>query len=188
MKHIFYFISIGLLFSCGNAEKEKTIPVTNTVVNNEQPQALMADSTTSADNTTSLPDAIGRINDFENIFTPEQEQELDQIISAFENKTGNQIGIITVANTGTYTDFKKYSVDLFNHWGVGLKDKNNGLLITFSAALRSTRITTGLGTEKVLTNALCKKIIDEKMIPEFKSKNFFNGIKAGLQECIVQWK
>lgn len=74
----------------------------------------------------------------------------------------------------------EYSLTLFKKWGVGQKDKNNGVMIAFSTALRRIRIQNGYGIESKMTNEETKKIIDNIMLPEFKSENYFEGLKKGL--------
>ncbi len=75
-----------------------------------------------------------------------------------------------------------------NEWGIGKAEKNNGLLILFSKSLGEIQISTGTGTEKILTDKICKKVIDQIIIPEFKKGEFHNGIKKGLEKLITEWK
>ena len=75
-----------------------------------------------------------------------------------------------------------------NYWGVGQKDIDNGLLIVFSKPLRKVAISTGYGTEKVLTDSICKQIIESVMIPNFKNGDYFKGIDNGVDTLIEAWK
>jgi uncharacterized protein len=136
----------------------------------------------------SLPGYIGYVNDFEDILSPDQEQELNKIISEFEKQTTNQIAIVSVDSISPYTSMKDYATDLANKWGVGQKDKDNGLVIIISKKLRQSRIATGLGTEKILTDQICQRITEQRMIPQFKNGDYFKGIREGLTELIKTWK
>ncbi len=135
-----------------------------------------------------FPKPIGYVNDFENVFTKEENNELELLISDFEVKTSNEIAIVSIDSIGNYDDFDKFALDLSKKWGVGKKNKDNGLTIVFSKKLRRIRINTGIQTEKILTNEICKKIIDEKIIPEFKKDNYFVGVKNSLLELIQIWE
>jgi uncharacterized protein len=137
---------------------------------------------------TGLPGYVGYVNDFENILSEKQEKELSEIIERFEKRSSNQIAIITVDSITPYTNMKDYATSLANKWGVGQKVKNNGLLIVISSKLRQSRIATGLGTEKVLTDQMCQRIIDEHMIPHFRKGEYFKGLQEGLTELISNWK
>ena len=136
----------------------------------------------------SLPKYIGRVNDFEHILTDNQIKNLTKIINDFEVKTTNEIAIVTVDSIRPYEDIVPYSVDLGTLWGIGKKGKNNGLLVVVSKGLRKIRISTGYGTEKILKDEICKKIIDTQMIPEFKNGDYYNGIKNGLLALIDKWQ
>jgi len=46
------------------------------------------------------------------------------------------------------------------------------------------RIEVGYDLEEILTNAVCKHIIDTDIVPDFKKGDFYNGIKKGLQSII----
>ncbi|MDQ3393391.1 MAG: TPM domain-containing protein [Bacteroidota bacterium] len=131
-----------------------------------------------------FPLPLGYVSDFEGIFTDSQVKELNSIISRHELVTTNQIAIVTLNSIDPYADIKEYSLDLANYWGVGQKDQNNGVLIAFSTKLKKVRIQNGLGIEEKLTGNEALDIIDNIIIPDFKSKNFFDGIKNGLLRVI----
>ena len=77
-----------------------------------------------------------------------------------------------------------YATALGNKWGVGHKETNDGITIVVKPkkgdAKGETAIATGKGTEKVLTDEMCQRIIDEKMVPKFKENNYDEAIKDAL--------
>ena len=111
-----------------------------------------------------------------------------KIISEYEEKTTREIAIVTVNSIEPYENISDYSTDLANEWGIGNSETDNGLLILFSKNLQEIRISTGYGTEKILTDELCKKVIDETIIPEFKKGDYYSGIEKGMTELIKKWK
>lgn len=144
--------------------------------------------TLETDSVLKFPKSIGYVNDFENVFTSEQEIKLDKRIAAYELETTNEIAIVTIDSIKPYENINDFATDLSNEWGIGKKEKDNGLLILFSKSLREMRISTGIGTEKILTDEICKNVIDKTIIPEFKNRNYYNGIEKGLSELIILWK
>jgi len=126
--------------------------------------------------------------DMEEVLTEEQEQALNATIEQFEKETTNEIAIVTTSNIGEHEKMVSYAVEFGDSLGVGKKDKDNGLVIVFSSKLRETFISTGYGTENILTDPICKNIVDSIMIPEFKAENYFEGLNKGLNECIRIWK
>jgi uncharacterized protein len=153
----------------------------------------MADSITAlSDNSASKTNAIliangpvGYVNDFEHILDSTQIKFIAAQLSGFEAKTTNEIGLVTISDFYVYGDnIKVFSEDLFNNWGLGKKDKNNGVLIVVSVNKRMVRITTGLGVTDKLTDALGDHIINDIMIPEFKQNNYGKGITNAVNEII----
>jgi len=135
-----------------------------------------------------FPFPIGSVSDYEKIFNDVQISNLTKIISEYEEKTTREIAIVTVNSIEPYENISDYSTDLANEWGIGNSETDNGLLILFSKNLREIRISTGYGTEKILTDELCKKVIDETIIPEFKKGDYYSGIEKGMTELIKKWK
>ena len=134
------------------------------------------------------PDSLKWVYDYEDVLTDNQEKTIDSLISDFENRTTNEIVIVTVTDIGDSVSMKDYAVRLGNKWGVGKKNKDNGLMILFSSHMRQTFLATGKGTEKILKDDICKRIVDSTMIPYFKKQQYFEGLKAGLEECIKDWE
>ncbi|MCU0322191.1 MAG: TPM domain-containing protein [Chitinophagaceae bacterium] len=133
----------------------------------------------------SIPKPIGMVNDFEHLFSNTEITHLDSIIRQHQEKTTNQICIVTVDSSYTNkTDFNTFILQLHNTWGVGEKVKNNGVVIGISRQLRTIRINNGYGIEAIFTNENANDIIQKIMIPAFKKGDFFEGTAAGLQLVI----
>ena len=142
------------------------------------------------DNTENLkfPESIGYVNDFEGIFLEEQISELNTILEKHEQATTNQIVVISISSYAPYETLYQYSLDMANEWGVGQKDKDNGVTIVFGKEIKEIRIQVGLGLEDELTDAEAKFIIDNIIIPEFKKGDFYTGIKKGVLKIIEEIK
>ena len=126
--------------------------------------------------------------DHEEVISETEEDALNEIISQFEKETTNEIVIVTTPDIGEHEKMVFYALEFGDRLGVGKKDKNNGLIIVFSSTLSETFIATGLGTEYILTDPICKNIVDEQMVPKFRDGNYYQGIESGLKECIRIWK
>jgi uncharacterized protein len=131
----------------------------------------------------SLPIPIGRINDYEGLYTNEEEQMLDSLVSAFNAETGFELCIITLDTTVVAREkFDELNLRIANRWGIGQKNKNNGALISISRGYRKMRIDNGLGTEKLVSDSETKSIIDRYFIPYFKTGQYYKGTLTGLME------
>ncbi|TDQ28155.1 uncharacterized protein CLV82_2967 [Zeaxanthinibacter enoshimensis] len=135
-----------------------------------------------------FPEPIGIINDYGQIFTESQRTELTKILYNYDIETTRQIVVVTIDSIKPYNNIQKYATDLGNNWGVGTAEKDNGLTIVVCNHCRQIGIATGSGTEKILTDEICKYVIDQTIIPEFKNGNFYDGIKKGVAELIEKWK
>jgi uncharacterized protein len=133
----------------------------------------------------SLPKPIGYVNDYENIYSDREEEVLDSLIKAFENKTTIQIAVITIDTSMTTKDsLDALTLHFGNTWGVGQKGKNNGMTIGISRGYRRMRIQNGYGIEKILTDEETKQIIDTVFIPSFRDAKYFDGTFNGLVELM----
>lgn len=133
---------------------------------------------------------IGWISDFDRVFTLNEAAYLDSLINNHEIQTTNEIALVTLQldsfQIKTPEDFDKFSLTLFKRWGVGKKDKNNGIGILISINLRKIRIEVGYGLESKLTDVEAKKIIDTIIIPEFKNGNYYLGTLYGLKAILKE--
>ena len=94
------------------------------------------------------------------------------------NKT--QVVVLTVESLDGM-EIEDFCQQVFQEWGIGDKETNNGVLIVIKpkteASRGQVRIHTGYGAEGALPDLLCKKIETDSMIPAFKENNY------GLAVC-----
>lgn len=129
--------------------------------------------------------AEGWVNDYEKIFTPSQAIWLDSVFNQFEKESSFEIALVTIDSAWTSKEqFDSFVNDLMECWGVGKKEKQNGMLIGISTSLRRVRISNGIGTRKQLSDETTKAIIDNVMIPEFKNAAYFRGTEKAVAEII----
>lgn len=99
---------------------------------------------------------------------------IDQMINAEEQNSGLEIAVVTLPTIESYVP-KDFAVALFNHWKIGKKGKDNGILILHVIDQRRVEIEIGYGLEGDLPDATVKRIIDTYTIPAFKADNFQKG-------------
>jgi uncharacterized protein len=137
---------------------------------------------------TIFPIPTGLINDFDNILSDAQEATLLKLIKEHEAETSNQIAIVTLTSIQEYSGLEAYSLDLANNWGVGQKDKNNGVLIALYMKDRRIWIQNGDGIMKKLTDDETLHIIKKIIVPEFKKDDYFTGFQKGVEAIIEELK
>ena len=105
---------------------------------------------------------------------------IDSMLYALELQTGIETVVAVVPSIGEEDCFD-FCHQLLNQWGVGKKDKNNGLVILLVTDQRCIQFYTGYGLEGVLPDAICKRIQTKYMIPYLKDGNWNAGMVAGLK-------
>ncbi len=123
------------------------------------------------------------VNDYANIFTPSQEQELERALVMIDDSTSNQIVVVTVSDLAGY-DPAYFAQQVGDTWGVGGKDYDNGIVILIKPKVGNSKgevfIATGYGLEGAIPDATCNHITDNEMIPYFKQNDYYGGTIAGV--------
>lgn len=135
-----------------------------------------------------FPKQLGYVSDYDKTLNDGEIKKLSKILEDYESKTTNQIAIISITQNLNENNFDQFALDISNNWKIGTNEKNNGLTIVFSKKLRKIRICTGSGAEKILTDQICEKVLNEKILPEFKKGSYYLGLTNGINELIKLWK
>jgi len=127
-----------------------------------------------------MPRPARVVNDFGDFLSYSERRKLEYELISYRKRTGNAIVIITLSSL-PYS-IKETSVQYFNKWGIGNWLDNNGVLLLVSRYPRRVRITTGSGLDDVLTDYDCQRIIDEVIVPSFKARLFYTGLRDGVND------
>src|SRR5690606_22456892 len=98
-----------------------------------------------------------------------------------EQKSTDQLVVVTVPSLQGY-EIEEYGYQLGRHWGIGQKDKDNGVLLIVAPNERKVRIEVGRGLEPIVTDLMSKIIIENAILPEFRRGNYGAGIRAGVRD------
>ncbi|UKN01123.1 TPM domain-containing protein [Paracrocinitomix mangrovi] len=124
-----------------------------------------------------------RVSDNANVFTEQEIFEIDSILKKLEDSTDFEIAVVCLESVGNQ-DARIFYTDLFNYWGIGQSKNDNGLLISLTTDIQQVDFITGIGTEAILTDAVCKEIQETDMIPYFKIGEYSQGIINGLNTTV----
>ncbi len=128
-----------------------------------------------------IPKYSGRVNDFANVFSLDFKNNLEQKLLNIESQTTDQIAVVTVKNLQG-TTIEDFAEQLFQSWGIGQKDKDNGILLLVSMEDRKVRIEIGYGLESTITDGQAGEIIRNQITPEFKKGNYQQGVLLGVEK------
>lgn len=130
-----------------------------------------------------FPELTGRVVDNAQLLSPADKTALDAELKALEDKSSDQVVVITLPSLQGYT-IEDYGYQLGRHWGIGSAKLNNGVLLIVAPNERKVRIEVGRGLEPTLTDALSKIVIDNAILPRFRAGDFTGGIKDGVGDIV----
>jgi len=126
-----------------------------------------------------LPEFSSFVNDYTGTIDPVWLNKTEYLAAKLEEETGCEVAV-AVIETIDGVSIEEYASKLFEKWGIGKKDQDNGLLFLVALDERELRIEVGYGLEGVITDLEAKYIINNVIIPEFKDNDFGRGIHNGV--------
>ena len=96
-----------------------------------------------------------------------------------EESCGAQICVVTIPTMDYvgYDDIENYAYDLFNAWGIGDKDEDNGVLLLLVTDDELYWCLQGEGIEDTLSSSAISDILTENMQDDFYAGEFDSGTK-----------
>lgn len=131
-----------------------------------------------------FPKLDDRVVDTAGLLTDGAREALIGELAAHEQASSNQVVVVTLTSLQGYS-IDDYGYQLGRHWGIGQKERDNGVLLIVAPTERKVRIEVGYGLEGTLTDALSHNIIQTVILPEFKKGDMAQGIVTGAR-AIVQ--
>jgi len=120
----------------------------------------------------------GWVSDLAGVVDEAQEQQIDNQVTALQAELGAELAVVTVSEVeGTP---KAFATELFNLWGIGDADANNGVLVLLVVDARRVEIETGYGVEGILNDGWLGRMMDDAMVPAFKAGDLGEGLVAGV--------
>ncbi|THU34273.1 TPM domain-containing protein [Niastella caeni] len=147
------------------------------------PVLLFVSFITSAQNIPARPNPPKLVNDFAGVLSPGDEQQLESLLTAYDDSTSNQIAIVLVNTLNDYP-IEEYALKILRDWGVGNKKTNNGIVILAAIEDRKIRIEVGYGLEGAIPDITANHIIQNDIVPNFRSGDYFEGLSKAAGSII----
>jgi uncharacterized protein len=116
----------------------------------------------------------GAVNDFAVLLSDRARASLETLSRSLLEKTGVSCVFVTVDGLEG-DDINDVAVKLFEKWGVGKKDVDEGVLVLVAVKDRKIRMETGYGAEGYVTDAEAGRIIRDIMQPAFARQQWDEG-------------
>lgn len=133
---------------------------------------------------TSPGSPTGFVNDYAQLLSAEQESNLESKLQSYETSNSNEIALVTIPNLGGDT-IENFAVKLFEEWGIGKKNQDNGVLVLVAIEERQMRIEVGYGLEPDLTDAQSHWIIENILVPAFREQLYYDGLDAAVDKIMA---
>jgi len=127
------------------------------------------------------------VNDYANLLDEQSVETLKDQLAQVKSEHGIEITLVIINQLSDYGSSPKiepYATALFNHWGVGNRHENDGIMLLVSLFDRKLRIEIGRGYG-MAWDAIMKEVIDEDIVPLFRNNDYQQGIKKGISEIIL---
>jgi hypothetical protein len=123
----------------------------------------------------------GWVTDMVGILTPQQKQQLNALIDALERDTGAEMAVVILQRT-VGAEPKAFATELFNHWGIGKKGENNGILVLVALQQRRIEVETGYGIEGILPDSEIGMLLQDVVVPAFRRGDYGGGLITLVRE------
>ena len=109
------------------------------------------------------------------------EMTINTALCAIRDKA--DVFLVTLTSIGD-AETKSFATELFNYWGIGDAETDNGVLLLFVEDQHSLEFETGYGAESTLTDAKCQRIFTNTIVPFFKAGDYEGGLCAGVADIV----
>jgi uncharacterized protein len=130
-----------------------------------------------------VPALTARVIDQTGTLLPEQRQQLEAKLAAFETEKGTQVVILLVPTTQP-EDIASYANRIFNVWKPGRKGIGDGLLLVVAKQDRNMRIEVARALEGAVPDLATQRIINESLKPHFRKDDFAGGLDLAIEQLM----
>jgi len=139
---------------------------------------LFAISANAAEVIPATPSAY--FNDYAGVVSKEAASRLNEQLAQFERETSNQVVVAVFPKMQSDSDIADYTQRVAQAWGVGQKERRNGVVLFVFIEDRKMFIQVGYGLEGALPDATTFDITERHMKPLFRAGNYEAGLATGI--------
>lgn len=122
-----------------------------------------------------VPTNYKYLNDYIGLLNESEAKSIISIGKELEDKTGAQAVVVIIDSTNNIP-IEDYANKLFREWGIGEKEKDNGLLMLLALNDKKWRVEVGRGLEGAIPDALSNRVMESIAKPSFINGNYGEGL------------
>lgn len=137
------------------------------------------------------PDRFDYVFDYANILSPQDRAKISALGRELDEKTKAQVVVVTVDSIGN-SAMDQYANALFRAWGLGDREKNNGVLLLVNKENMLTgkpgrvRIEVGYGLEGAIPDGKAGRILDSYVLPRWDAQKYSEGVLQGYLAIVAE--
>jgi uncharacterized protein len=140
--------------------------------------ALLATKSQAAEVIPPKPDRY--FNDYAGVVSKSAAQRFNEELAQFERETSDQVVVAVFPKMQSDSDIADYTQRVAQAWGVGQKERRNGVVLFVFVQDRKMFIQVGYGLEGALPDVTAFDITEYKIKPHFRNGDYEAGIAAGI--------
>jgi uncharacterized protein len=126
------------------------------------------------------PKPAGYFNDYAGVVSKEAASRFNEQLAQFERETSDQVVVAVFPKMQSDSDIADYTQRVAQTWGVGQKDRRNGVVLFVFIQDRKMFIQVGYGLEGALPDATAFDITERHIKPLFRAGNYEAGLGTGI--------
>jgi uncharacterized protein len=126
------------------------------------------------------PKPTGYFNDYAGVVSKEAAHRFNERLAQFERDTSNQVVVAVFPKMQSDSDIADYTQRVAQAWGVGQKDRRNGVVLFVFTEDRQMFIQVGYGLEGALPDITAFDITEYHIKPYFRVGDYEGGLATGI--------
>ncbi len=134
------------------------------------------------------------VNDYADLLSLSEEETLARQLTQLKTDTGVEMTVLTLVTQTDYAPqmtLEDFATGLFNDWGVGNANRNDGVLVLIIRDERVMRLELGAGYARDW-DRVAERVVDNSFLPSFRNNEFgqgtLKGVDATIQEIVLPFK
>jgi uncharacterized protein len=123
-------------------------------------------------------------NDYGGVVSQAAALRFNEQLAQFERETSNQVVVAIFPKMQSDSDIADYTQRVAQAWGVGQKERRNGVVLFVFVQDRKMFIQVGYGLEGALPDAIAFDITEYRIKPRFRNGDYEGGLAEGIASIV----